>query len=149
MRFLGALAASLSLVGAPLFADGHASGDAEAGEAVFSKCKACHSIIADDDTVIYKGGKNGPNLYGILDRQAGTSDGFRYGKSIVEAGEAGLMWTEEDFLTYAADPRKFLQTYLDDRRAKSKMSFKLRDEDDRRDVWAYIVSVGPEPAATN
>ena len=143
MKIFGVMTLGLGLFAAPLFADGHATGDAEAGEAVFSKCKACHSIIDADGEVIAKGGKNGPNLYGVYTRVAGTFDGFKYGKSIVEAGEAGLTWDEEQFVTYVADPRKFLRATLDDKKAKSKMSFMLKDAEDAANVWAYLVSVGP------
>lgn len=134
----------LGLVAGPLMADGHATGDAEAGAAVFNNCKACHSITDADGENIVRGGQNGPNLYGVFNRQAGTLDGFRYGDAIVEAGEAGLLWNEEDFLAYTTDPQDFLRTYLDNRRARSNMAFKLRDEEDRANVWAYLVSVGPE-----
>jgi len=149
MRMKNLLATTLGLciVAAPVFADGHASGDAKAGEKVFDKCKACHSVVDADDNVIVKGGRTGPNLYGIYTRTAGSLDGFKYGDSIIEAGEAGLEWNEADFLEYAADPRAFLRTYLDDKRAKSKMAFKLKDEEDRADVWAYLVSVGSEGEA--
>ncbi|MDA8585524.1 cytochrome C [Rhodobacteraceae bacterium] len=139
----------LCLLSAPVLADGHATGDAVAGEAVFNQCKACHSIVDADDNVILRGGKNGPNLYGVYTRVAGTVDGFRYGDSLVEAGEAGLAWKEADFVAYVEDPRKFLRTYNDDSRARSNMSFKLRAEEDRLNVWAYLVSVGPEVKATN
>jgi len=110
---------------------------------LFGKCKACHAIVDDGGDVILRGGRNGPNLYGILNRVAGSVEDFRYGDSIVEAGEAGLEWTEEEFVTYLADPKAYLATYLDNPRARSKMSFRLRDEQDARDLWAYLVSVGP------
>ena len=143
MRIFGVLTLGLGLAAGPLLADGHASGDAEAGEAVFKKCKACHSVIDNDGEVIAKGGKNGPNLYGLLNRQAGTVDGFKYGDDLVAAGDAGLTWDEEQFVNYVADPRKFLRETLDDKKAKSRMSFKLKKEDDAANVWAYLVSVGP------
>ena len=143
MRNVIATTLGLCLAAAPLFADGHASGDAESGEKIFKKCKACHMIVSDDDTVIYKGGKTGPNLYGLYTRQAGTYEGYKYGKSIVAAGEAGLEWNEEEFVKYAADPKKYLRSYLDDKKAKSKMAFKLKKEQDAADVWAFLVSVGP------
>lgn len=145
MKIFGVLTVGLGLAAAPLFADGHATGDAEAGEKVFSKCKACHSVIDADGEVVAKGGKNGPNLYALLARQAGTVDGFKYGDSIVEAGEAGLVWDEAQFVDYVADPRKFLRATLDDKKAKSKMSFKLKDAEDAANVWAYLVSIGPAP----
>lgn len=98
-----------------------------------------------------KGGRTGPNLYGLYTRQAGTEEDFgrKYGDSLVEAGEKGLIWDEEHFVTYVADPRAFLREYNEDNRARSKMSFKLGDEQDAKDLWAYIVSVGPEVEATN
>lgn len=144
MKLLHTLAVGFSLAAAPLLAEGHASGDADAGAKVFAKCKACHSIVADDDTVIERGGKIGPNLYGVYTRQAGSVEDFRYGDSIVEAGAAGLMWNEADFVSYLADPKKFLAEYLDDKKARSKMAFRLNDDEDAANVWAYLVSVGPE-----
>ncbi len=141
-RILATLAAA-ALAG-PAFADGHASGDAEAGAKVFNKCKSCHMIVSDADETIVKGGKTGPNLWGIFGRQAGSVDGFRYGDDLVKAGE-GMPdgWSEEMFVAYVADPRAWLRETLDDSKAKSKMSFKLKDAEDAANVWAYLVSVGP------
>lgn len=145
MRNVIATTFGLCLAAAPVFADGHATGDAAAGERVFKQCKACHEIVDAEGNDIVKGGKTGPNLYGIYTRVAGTQADFtKYGDDLVAAGAAGLAWDEEQFVAYVEDPRAFLRETLDDRRAKSKMAFKLRKEDDRADVWAYLVSVGPE-----
>lgn len=134
--------AAATLFAAPAFADGHETGDAEAGAKEFNKCKSCHMIVnTETEEVIVKGGKTGPNLYGVIGRQAGVVEGFKYGKSIVEAGEQGLVWDFDSFTTYVVDPRKFLQTTLDDKKARSKMAFKLRKGGD--DIYAYLVSVGP------
>lgn len=146
MKLFAVTALGFALLSAPAFADGHATGDAEAGEKVFNKCKACHMIQDADGNDIVKGGRTGPNLYGLYTRVAGAGD-FRYGDSIVEAGEAGLVWNEEEFVKYVADPKKYLAEYNDDKRAKSKMAFKLKDEEEAANVWAYIVSVGPEVEA--
>jgi len=146
MKLFAMTALGFALMSAPVFAEGHASGDAEAGEAVFNKCKACHMISDADGNDIVKGGKVGPNLYGVFNRVAGSTD-FRYGDSIIEAGEKGLVWNEEEFLKYVADPKEYLAEYNDDKRARSKMAFKLRDEADTANVWAYLVSVGPEVEA--
>ncbi len=143
MKMTAFAAVTTALLAAPAFADGHATGDAEAGEKEWRKCKSCHMIVADDGTEVQKGGKTGPNLYGILGRTAGSVEDFKYGESIVAAGEAGLVWDEAQFVTYVADPKKFLQETLDDSKAKSKMSFKLKDAEDAANVWAYLVSVGP------
>ncbi|WP_439122040.1 c-type cytochrome [Marivita sp.] len=116
--------------------------DAEAGEKEFNKCKSCHMIVADDGTEIVKGGRTGPNLYNIIGRQAGTYEDFRYGDSLVAAGEAGLVWDEETFVAYVQDPKGFLAEYLDDKSARSKMSYRLRKG--MEDVYAYLVTVSPD-----
>jgi len=133
--------AIIGLLAAPVFADGHETGDAAKGEKGFKKCKSCHMIKADDDTLIVKGGKTGPNLYGIIGRTVASAD-FKYGKSIAEIGETGAVWDFESFTAYVQDPKKWVQDTLDDSKAKSKMSFKLKKGGD--DVYAYLVSVGPE-----
>ncbi|WP_299968813.1 cytochrome C [uncultured Roseobacter sp.] len=135
--------ATLMMVGmaAPAFADGHSTGDAAAGEKTFNQCKSCHMIVADDGTEIVKGGRTGPNLYGVIGRQAGVAD-FRYGDDLVAAGEAGLVWDEANLASYVEDPRAFLREYLDDNGAKSRMAYKLRKGS--ADVAAYLASVGPQ-----
>jgi len=144
-RILATLAAA-ALAG-PVFAGGHATGDAAAGEKVFNKCKSCHMIVSDTDETIVKGGKTGPNLWGVYQRVPGGMDGFKYGKDLVAAGEITEGgWDEEMFVSYVADPRAWLREVTDNSKAKSKMSFKLKDAEDAANVWAYLVSVGPAPA---
>lgn len=125
---------------APAFADGHSTGDAEAGMKTFNKCKSCHMIVSDAGDEIVKGGRTGPNLFGIIGRTAGSAD-FKYGKDLVAAGEAGLVWDEANLAEYVVDPREFLRTYLDDSKAKSRMTYKLKKGGE--DVAAYLASVGP------
>ena len=137
MKFTMAAAFAAASLATAAFAEG----DAAKGEKTFNKCKSCHTIASDDGDVIVKGGRTGPNLYGIIGRRAGSVEDFRYGDDLVAAGEAGLVWDEDTFEAYVKDPKKFLAEYLDDSGARSKMSFRLRD--DAEDVYAYLVSVGP------
>jgi cytochrome c len=116
-----------------------AAGDPAAGEKVFLKCKACHSIIGPDDTAIQKGGKVGPNLYGVVGRPAASYEGFNYGEGIKEAGDKGLVWSEDLIAQYVQDPTKFLEDYTGDPKARSKMIFKLPKGGE--DVAAYLASV--------
>ncbi|WP_380053174.1 c-type cytochrome [Falsihalocynthiibacter sp. SS001] len=118
-----------------------AEGDIEAGEQAFKKCKACH-MIASEDEVLFKGGKTGPNLYGIIGRVMGSQEGFRYGSGLEAANEAGLTWDEEGLAQYVADPRAYVQEVTGDSGAKSKMTFKLKKGGE--DVAAFLASVGPE-----
>ncbi|MEX0283785.1 MAG: cytochrome c family protein [Paracoccaceae bacterium] len=119
-----------------------AEGDAAKGEKAFNKCKACHMIKTADGDTIVKGGKTGPNLWGVVGRTAGTED-FKYSKYVIAAGEAGLVWDEEQFIAYVADPSKYLKTYLDDSKARAKMTFRLKKAEEAADVWAYLESVSP------
>ena len=130
----------------PVLAGGHATGDAEAGESAFRQCRACHSIVDADGNDILKGGKTGPNLWGLPGRVAGTED-FRYKDSIVAAGEAGLAWDEASFVAYVQDPNAFLKEATGDSGARSGMAFRVRKEEDAVNLWAYIASVSPEPGS--
>lgn len=115
--------------------------DAKAGKVVFKKCTACHQIGPDAKN------KSGPILNDIIGRQAGLLEDFKYGKSIVSAGEKGLIWTDDEVAAYLEDPTKYLRAYLDDTSARSAMAFKLKKEQDRLDVVAFLKSIGSEDAA--
>ena len=117
------LALSLSL---PAFAEG----DAEKGEKAFKKCKACHAIASDDETLV-KGGKIGPNLYGVIGRTAGSVEDFKYSDALAAAGADGLVWDEAQLAEFIKDPKAFLGD-------KSKMSFKLKKGSE--DVAAYLAT---------
>ncbi len=112
-------------------------GDPVRGEKVFRKCKACHSVEAGRTK------PTGPNLLGVFGRQAGTAD-YRFSTSMIEAGEAGLVWTPESVDAYITDPKAFLKETLNASRVRNKMVFKLKDGDDRADVIAYLMSLGQE-----
>ena len=136
-------AAILGLLAAPAFAEG----DAAKGEKAFNRCKSCHSIVSDTGENIVKGGKTGPNLWGVVGRTAGTYEGFKYGKDLVAAGEGGLVWDLASFEAYTHDPREFLREHLGDSKAKSKMTFKLKKG--AEDIYAFLAQFSPvaeEPA---
>ncbi|MDP5217732.1 cytochrome C [Ruegeria sp. 2205SS24-7] len=134
MKYTFSAAIAALMIATPVLAEG----DAEAGKKAFNKCKACHAVVTASDEVIVKGGKTGPNLYGIIGQTAGTVEGYKYGPSLVAAGEGGLVWDETTFVEYTTDPKKFLQTYLDDPKAKSKMTFKLKKGGE--DIYAFLTS---------
>lgn len=99
-----------------------------AGEKVFRQCSACHQVGA--------GAKNrtGPHLNGIFGRTAGTIDGFKYSKGMVDAGSGGLVWTDETMAEFLANPRKYIQ--------RTRMSFGgLRKPGDITALNAYLASL--------
>jgi cytochrome c len=116
-----------------------ASGDIANGAKEFGKCKACHAIVAPDGREIVKGGKSGPNLFGILGQIAGTRPGARYSASLVAAGAKGLVWDAASLEAYVTDPTRFLQEYLGDAKARGTMTFKLRTGGN--DIAAYLASL--------
>ena len=128
------LIVAAALLSSPAFA-----GDAAKGEADFKKCKSCHAITATDGTEIVKGGKTGPNLFGVIGRQIGSVADFKYGDSIVAAGADGSVWDEASLVAYVVDPAKWLQDKTGDAAAKSKMTFKLAKGGE--DMVAYLATL--------
>lgn len=109
----------------------HADGDAEKGASVFKKCRACHEVG--------EGAKNkvGPSLNGLFGRTAGTVEDFKYSTAMKEAGEGGLVWSEETVGEYLADPRGYIP--------KNRMAFPgLKKEDDVENVLAYLEQYSSE-----
>jgi cytochrome c len=140
MKRLG-LAVVLTSFPAPVFADG----DVADGAAQFIRqCVACH-VVRDDAGNILAGrvAKVGPNLYGIADRPVASDVRFRYGDSITLAGAAGVIWSQENFVTYVQDPTKWLRDALSDRRARSKMGYRVRSDQDAQNIFAYLASLAP------
>ncbi len=108
-----------------------AHGDAEAGEKVFRKCKACHEIGPEAKA------KVGPPLTDVLGRTAGTVEGFKYSDAMIAAGEGGLVWTPETIATFLEKPKDFVDG--------TKMSFAgLRKPEERDDVIAYLATFATE-----
>lgn len=121
------------------------AGDPAKGENEFKKCKACHMIQAPDGTDVVKGGKVGPNLYGVVGRKAGTEEGFKYSDALVKLGEAGEIWTTEDLAHYITDPNEYVEEKVGDKSLKTKMTFKLAKN--QADVVAFLAQNSPEAGA--
>lgn len=116
-------------------------GDAATGEAEFKKCKACHMIQSPEGEDIVKGGKTGPNLYGVVGRAAGSQEDYKYSDALLKLKETGEVWTVEDLAAYITDPNKFVQEKTGDSSARTKMTFKLNKN--QADIAAYLASVAP------
>ena len=106
-----------------------AAGDIGHGEKVFKKCSACHMISS--------GGKNmiGPNLWGVIGRQAGTVSEYKYSKAMVAYAKN---WTFEEMNGYLVKPQAYVKG--------TKMAFAgLRKEKDRASVILYLNSKSDNP----
>lgn len=130
----------LHLIGAAalsIFTMDHAlAGDATKGEREFMKCKACHAVVAENGTEIVKGGRTGPNLYGIIGRAIGGQEGYAYSPSLAALGESGEAWDEVSFVAFTADPTGWLKEQTGEGSARSKMTFRLRSGGE--DIAAYL-----------
>ncbi len=122
-KFVIAVAAALGAMSTGAFAEG----DAAKGEKVFKKCKACHAADKAKNKV-------GPHLVGIIGRKAGSVEGYKYGKGLTDAADKIGEWDEAKLADYLADPKGYIG-------GKSKMTFKLKKEDQRKDVAAYLASL--------
>lgn len=112
-----------------------AKGDAAKGEAIFAKCKACHTVA--------QGGANGigPNLWGIVGvAQAAGHGGFAYSDALKAKGGKWDFASLDEWLT---SPAKYA--------TGTKMSFAgIGDAQQRADVILYLNAQGsnlPLPAA--
>lgn len=123
------LAAGAAVAALSLSAGGAAAQDAAAGEQVFNKCKACHTIE--------KGGpaRVGPNLYNVYGSTAGSNEDFapRYSQGLKSAD---FTWNEETLTPYLTNPREVIDG--------SRMAFQLRDEQEVADVIAYLKSMSDQ-----
>ena len=99
-----------------------AMGDITAGQKIFKKCAACHSIV--------KGGKNniGPALYNVVGRKTGVVADYKYSKALASFDKE---WTFEELNGYLIKPAKWIKG--------TKMAFAgLRKEKDRASVIKYL-----------
>ena len=99
-----------------------ALGDVAAGEKIFKKCAACHSIE--------KGGANkiGPALYGVVGSKVGHVSDYKYSKALASFDKE---WTLEELNGYLIKPAKWVKG--------TKMAFAgLRKEKDRASVIKYL-----------
>lgn len=107
-----------------------AAADPAAGEKIFAKCTACHTID--------QGGANGigPNLWGVLGQPIGKHvAGFAYSSDL--SGHGGT-WTYENMDAWLKSPKAFVPG--------TKMSFAgLGKPEDRAAVMAYLKASGGGP----
>lgn len=105
-----------------------AGADPKAGKKVAGKCVSCHTLN--------KGGANrvGPNLYGIAGRKPGSHPGFSYSSGM--KGKGGT-WTLEGLYGFLKDPSKTVPG--------TKMTYRLGKWQQRRDLIAYLASLGDKP----
>ena len=95
--------------------------------------KGCHQIG--------EGAKNrvGPHLNEIFGRKAAGVDGFKYSKSMVRAGNDGLIWEGKTLDAYIENPKALI--------SGTRMSYKgMKAREDREALLAYLRDYTASPA---
>jgi len=102
---------------------------AESGKDVFKACTQCHTAE--------KGGPNklGPNLWGIVGRDIGKHEGFKYSPAVADKGGK---WTWDHLAAYVHDPKSYIPG--------NRMSFVgVKDVAELADVLAYLRTLSDSP----
>lgn len=94
----------------------------EDGARVWNQCRACHTLDEGVNRV-------GPSLYGVVGREVGSVEGFRYSGALSEAAD---VWTLDNLAAFLENPRSFAPG--------NSMAFAgVRVEEDRAKVIAFIM----------
>jgi cytochrome c2 len=101
--------------------------DVSAGERLFKRyCGVCH--VAEKDTTRRM---QGPNLWGLVGRKAGSVEGFRYSDA---NRNSGIVWTAETLDPYLTDPREVVKGTI--------MAFVgVKKPDERKAIIEYLSSL--------
>lgn len=96
-------------------------GDAKKGKKVFKKCKACHQVKKEKNGA-------GPHLVGLLGRDIGSVEGYKYSQVF---SEKDGQWTPEELTAFLKAPKEYAPG--------NKMSFKgLKKDADIENLIAYL-----------
>jgi cytochrome c len=112
------------------------------------QCTSCHVVQdAAGEVLAGRSARTGPNLHGVVGRVPGTYPDYAYSAAMRAYGEAGAVWEAANLVPYLQDPTGFLREALGDPRARGKMAYKVRDEEDARDVAAFLATFPPAEAS--
>jgi cytochrome c len=115
------------------FAERLAAADVVNGRIVFGRCRTCH--YPDKGA----GHQNGPSLWNVFGRRAGTQEGFAYYSQALK--DSGLVWSPDILDAWLADPRGFIPGNM-------MMSLGVPDPQQRADLIAYLMQFR-EPESRN
>jgi len=101
----------------------YASADTSRGEALSTRCRACHSLEEGGGNIV------GPNLFGLFGRTAGSAPDYLYSDAL---SASGFVWTPRALDAWLAEPFAFLPG--------NRMSFPgLSEPKDRNGLIAYLL----------
>ena len=86
------LAGGMAILAFAIAMPAGAAGDATAGEAIYSRCLACHTLAYD---------RTGPRHCGLIGRRAGSVEGFPYSEAMKRSS---IVWTAQTLDRFLANP---------------------------------------------
>lgn len=113
-----------------LAADTPLTGDATRGEAIYSRCLACHALAYD---------RTGPRHCGLFGRRAGSVPGFAYSTAMKNSK---IIWDEKTLNWFLTSP-------MTDIPGTAMGYAGIPDAQERADLIAYLkkADAGPECAS--
>jgi cytochrome c len=116
-------APALAALGLLAAATAAAAGDPAKGEAIYSRCAACHALAYD---------RTGPRHCGLIGRRAGAIPGFAYSRAMARSG---LVWDRKTLDRFLSDPMKTVPG--------TSMGYAgVKDAREREDLIAYLGEAG-------
>lgn len=104
-----------------------AAPNAQRGEAVYTRCLACHALAFD---------RVGPRHCGLLGRRAGSVPGFDYSSAMKHSG---IVWTDKSLDRFLAAPTQAVP-------GTSMTYAGIPDAQERADLIAYLRQADQSPA---
>ena len=114
----------------PAAISGFQPGDPVRGRLVFGACRTCH--YPDKGA----GHQNGPSLWNVFGRKAGTQEGFAYYSEALRS--SGIVWTPEYLDAWLANPTGFIPGTV-------MMTLGVPDPQQRADLIAYLMQFREQP----
>ena len=99
--------------------------DPKGGDLFANQCGTCHVLSATPEQ------RQGPNLYGVIGRQAGKLKGFKYSPAMAKAK---FTWTKEKIDTWLTDSGRLVPG--------SVMPYRQADATIRAGIIDYIAAAG-------
>jgi cytochrome c len=96
------------------------------GEDAFQTCTGCHSVAPDGRSAA------GPNLYGVMGRQAGSLDGYPFSDAFAASD---VTWDETSLDGFLADPQGYIP-------GSEMLAGAVPDDETRSAVIAYLAAQG-------
>jgi cytochrome c len=98
----------------------------KAGEAIYSRCLACHALAYD---------RTGPRHCGLFGRHAGSVKGFPYSEAMKKSD---IVWNAKTLDRFLANPTTVV-------RGTTMTYAGITDAEERRDLIAYLKHVNDTP----